>query len=463
MDLGFFSLDDQSPLYNQIYGAIKTSIENGRLTAHARLPSIRSLASSLSVAKITVERAYEQLYSEGYIIKNPNARHSIAAIELPRWENAIPPSLPLPENTAPPVLFDFSSSQMDSQGFDFGSWKRYLGRTLEDNDRLLAYGEIFGEQALRQEICSYLFHSRGVKALPEQIIIGANAQALLSLLCQLLNRKRHAIAFEDPGFKYGRQVFSDYGFAIHPVAMGEKGLDILKLAKSQANVCYVSPSHQFPSGTIMSIVQRSQLLNWAEGGERLIIEDDYDSEFRYYGNPIPALKGLDRHDKVIYLGSFSKIIPPSIRVSYMQLPIHLLHILLAHQAPYNQTASTIDQLTLASYIADGALDKQVRRLRKIYQEKRSVFLALLRQTFGQKATIYDNQSGLFVVVGIHNGASAQELYEQALNTGCKVAPIADFALTSTKDARILLYFSGIPNDRMQEGLDRLYAAWIQGK
>ena len=213
----------------------------------------------------------------------------------------------------------------------------------------------------------------------------------------------------------------------------------------------------------MSIVQRSQLLNWAEGGERLIIEDDYDSEFRYYGNPIPALKGLDRHDKVIYLGSFSKIIPPSIRVSYMQLPIHLLHILLAHHAPYNQTASTIDQLTLASYIADGALDRQVRRLRKIYQEKRSVFLALLRQTFGQKATIYDNQSGLFVVVSIHNGASAQELAEQALNAGCKVAPIADFALTTTKDARILLYFSGIPNNSMQEGLGRLYAAWIQDK
>lgn len=461
MDLGFFSLDDQSPLYTQIYSTIKINIENGRLLADSRLPSIRSLASSLSVAKITVERAYEQLYSEGYLIKNPNARHSVATIELPRWQDAPPPPLPLPESTNPPIVFDFSSSQMDRQGFDFGTWKRYVSRTLEDRDRLLAYGEIFGEAPLRQEICSYLFHSRGVKALPEQIIVGANAQALLSLLCQLLDKKQHAIAFEDPGFKYGRQVFSDYGFSIHPVAMGEKGLDLQKLAKSKANVCYVSPSHQFPSGSIMSIVQRGQLLNWAEGGERLIIEDDYDSEFRYYGNPIPALKGLDRHDKVIYLGSFSKIIPPSIRVSYMQLPIHLLHILSAHKAPYNQTASTIDQLTLANFIADGALDKQVRRLRKIYQEKRNAFLSLLLQTFGKKATLYDNQSGLFVVVGINNKADADELAHQALENGCKVAPIADFALTATKDARLLLYFSGIPNERMQEGLDRLYKAWIQ--
>lgn len=460
MDIGFFSLHHESPLYAQIYGAIKKNIEDGRLPAQSRLPSIRSLAASLSVGKITVERAYEQLHSEGYIIKNTNARYTIAAIDLPQWENTSSLSLPLPPASASPVLFDFSSGQMDRNGFNFTDWKRYLGRTLEDSERLMAYGEAFGERALRQQICSYLFQSRGVNALPEQIIVGANAQVLLSLLCQLLDKKRHTIAFEDPGFKYGRQVFSDYGFTIHPISMTEKGLIMDNLANSRANVCYVSPSHQFPSGTIMSVVQRSQLLHWADNGDRLIIEDDYDSEFRYYGNPIPALKGLDRYDKVVYLGSFSKIIPPSIRVSYMLLPIHLLHTLATHSAPYNQTASTIDQLTLAHYIADGALDRQVRRLRKIYQEKRNTFLSLLGKTFGRKATLYDNKSGLFVVVKINKATPAQELAQQALNMGCKVAPIADFSLTQTHDTRILLYFSGIYNDRMQEGLERLHKAWI---
>lgn len=460
MDMGFFSLDGQGPLYGQIYGAIKKAIEDGSLLAEERLPSIRSLASSLSVAKITVERAYEQLYSEGYIIKNTNARYSIAAFDLPQWSSSAPSISPLPAHDEPPVLFDFSSGHMDSEGFDFAVWKRYLVRTLDDSQNLMAYGETLGEPSLRRQICSYLFHSRGVKALPQQIIIGANAQVLLGLLCQLLDKNRHAIAFEDPGFTYGRQVFTDYGFRIHPVAMEEKGLAMESLVTSKANVCYVSPSHQFPTGSIMSIVQRSQLLNWADSYGRLIIEDDYDSEFRYYGNPIPALKGLDRFDKVIYLGSFSKIIPPSIRVSYMQLPMSLLHKLTSQKGPYNQTASTIDQLTLARYIAEGELEKQVRRLRKRYQEKRKTFLTLLSKTFHHKATIYDNKSGLFVVMKLNGAKSGKRLAQLAREAGCKVAPIADYALTSTQDPRILLYFSGIDSNRMPEGVQRLHEAWL---
>ena len=459
MDTGFFRLDGDKPFYTQIYTSIKRAIEEGQLEAHQRLPSIRSLADGLSVSKITVERAYEQLYDEGYIIKNPNARYTVAEFNLPRGVPSHPNTIPLPKKDRTP-LFDFSSGHMDREGFDFAIWRKYLNRTFDDKLPLMEYGNIYGEKNLRQEICSYLFQSRGVSTQPEQIIIGANAQVLLSLLCQLLDKEKDQIAFEDPGFAYGRQIFSNYGFPIHPMSMGTQGFDIQGLAHCKANLCYVSPSHQFPTGTVMSVVQRSRLLNWADAPNNLIIEDDYDSEFRYYGNPIPALKGLDKYEKVVYLGSFSKIIPPSIRVSYMLLPLPLLQKLFTQNTPYSQTASTIDQLTLAAYLADGELERQVRRLRKRYQEKREHCIALLHAIFHGKATLFDNKSGLFVVMQLHNTCSGQELARRALCVGCKVAPITDFAVTPTHDSRILLYFSGIPSESMGEGLQRLHDAWF---
>lgn len=464
MDLIVFDSQSKEPLYIQLYLYYKAAIEQNRLRENEKLPSIRGLSRGLSVSKITVEKAYQQLMSEGYIKNYDRSRYTVNKLEEIVF-NA--PTVSMANQyhynqEAEKILYDFSSGEMDIEGFDFSLWKRYISKAFLEKERLVGYGNIKGEEELRKEIAKYIEKSRGVYVHTEQIIIGAGVQSLLSMLCSILKLEYNSIAFEEPGFKNGRRIFADHAFTIVPVKMKTDGIDTEELKNSDERLVYVSPSHQFPTGYIMPIGKRYQLLNWAEEKNGIIIEDDYDSEFRYFGRPIPALKGLDTRERVVYLGSFSKVIPPSIRVSYMVLPEKFLAIYQKKSSLYNQTASTIEQLALAQFMTDGHLERQIRRLRKLYYEKRKLFLEEIQKNLGENAKINGTESGLHVLLSLKSELSAQELAARALANGCRVAPIQDYywELSQEKRPQVLLYFSKIPANKFKEGILRLKEAWF---
>ncbi|MFV0529777.1 MAG: PLP-dependent aminotransferase family protein [Lachnospiraceae bacterium] len=456
--------------YIQIYEYFRHAIEINEISEGERLPSIRSLSNMLGVSKITVQKAYDQLCSEGYVDNAQRKRFTAASLGVSQlqWpQDTVREKAPIMEEeagqtTEPPLKFDLSTGIMDAGGFDFAIWKKYIGRALQESEVLMRYGQIQGEESLRYEIAAYCRQSRGVDVEPEQIVIGASTQNLLQILCGLLKNEKNVIAFENPGFKNGRQIFEDHKFSVIPVRMQTDGISMEELEASGAGIVYVSPSHQFPTGRIMSIGKRNTLLNWAKYSSAYVIEDDYDSEFRYYGNPIPALKGLDRYERVIYLGSFSKILPPSIRISYMILPRTLLAVYREKKRLYTQEASTLEQLTLALYMGDGQLSRQIRRLRKLYFEKRTIFIKALRDIFQEAIEIEDTGSGLFVIVSIESTVDAHSLREMAKRHGLKVALMQDFMLetdSSEKSEKLILYFSGIPCELIYDTLEELKEVW----
>ncbi|MBP2651217.1 MAG: transcriptional regulator, GntR family with aminotransferase domain containing protein [Firmicutes bacterium] len=465
--MGLILLDysRKNPLYIQLYQYYKTEIEQKRLLAGDKLPSIRSLAQSLSISKITVEKAYQQLMSEGYIDNNERARYVVNKLAgIAFASNRQPGTWPVnpAKPDSPNIIYDFSSGEMDLAGFDFSLWKRYINKVFLNKDRLFTYGDIQGEEELRQEIIKYLQNSRGVYANKDQVIIGPGVQSLLNYLCSVLQDKTQSVAFEDPGFKNGRRIFADHGFTIVPIKMKNDGIDMDQLYASEAKMVYLSPSHQFPTGYIMPVGKRNQLLNWAENSNSIIIEDDYDSEFRYFGRPIPALKGLDTRDRVVYMGSFSKVLPPSIRLSYMVLPMNLLAVYRENASLYHQATSTIEQLAMAGFMADGHFERQIRRLRKLYYEKKLLFIKNLHQVFGDKVEIKENESGLRIILNVKSNLSPNEMFLKAQAKGCKVALVQDYYLAAAPEnlSQIILYFSKIPATKMKKALKILQEAWF---
>lgn len=454
----------KQPLYMQLYQHFRAEIEQNRLREDDRLPSIRGLAQSLSLSKITVEKAYQQLLSEGYIDNRNRSRYTVNRFEGIAFSPSAPS--PAPDKRAAPaparVRYDFASGEMDIDGFDFLLWKRYISKAFLSRERLLGYGHFKGEEELRTEIAGYLQKSRGVYAGKEQIIVGPGVQNLLNMLCSLLKPAENTIAFEEPGFKNGRRIFADHDFRIIPIPMKKDGIDMEALGCCGARLVYVSPSHQFPTGYIMPAGKRVDLLKWAEQNGGLIIEDDYDSEFRYFGRPIPALRGLDKGEKVVYLGSFSKVMPPSIRISYMVLPPRLLDIFQRNALLYNQAASTLEQLALAQFMADGHLERQIRRLRKLYYEKKRSFFDAVQTIFGREVEAKQTESGLHTIITVKTGLKVAELAERALAKGCRVAPVQDYYWESLpeKPAEMILYFSKIPTGEMEAAIRLLKDAWF---
>lgn len=452
----------KEPLYMQLYRHFRQEIEQGNLKENDKIPSIRGLADSLSISKITVEKAYQQLLCEGYIKNGNRTRYSVNSFVENAWPSPVAyPPLPTAVPMEVPLQYDLASGEMDTEGFDFPLWKRYINKAFADQNRLMGYGDLQGELELRRQIVAYV-RSRGVNCHQEQVIIGPGVQSLLHMLASILKADYDSIAFEEPGFKIGRRIWEDRGFQIIPVSLKRQGIDTDELAASGAKLVYVTPSHQFPTGYIMPIGERLQLLNWAKQARATIIEDDYDSEFRYFGRPLPALKGLDSEGAVIYTGSFSKIIPPSIRISYMVLPDRLLEIYKKRAPMYNQAASTLEQLALARYMADSHLERQIRRLRKLYNEKHVLFLETLRATFNKKVVIHETESGLHMVLTVKSSFTPKELYHRALSKGCRIALLQDYYLREapTTPSQVILYFSKIPAAEIPAALKLLKEAWF---
>lgn len=470
-------------LYEQIYNHIKSEMKEGKLLAGERLPSTRSLAEFLGVARSTVDTAYGQLLDEGYIEAIPCKGYFVCSIDtladfargeqdadyraddlseqrLAETEEGIRSTEEAGEKeTARETEVDFSPYSISMDGFPFDTWRRISKHVLsEDNRRLFSRGEPQGDRELRETISRYLHSSRGVNCRPEQIIVGAGNDYLLMLLEKILG-SGVKVAMENPTYLRSYRIFSSFAEEICILETDENGMRPNELKATDANVVYVMPTHQFPSGTIMPIGRRNELLKWAGKAEnRYIIEDDYDSEFRYRGKPIPALQSLDEKGKVIYLGSFSKSIAPSIRVSFMVLPEELLRKYKSDCYFYSCTVSRIDQSILNEFVRDGYLERHLNKMRKIYREKHDLLLDLL-QPFEKTFRIRGENAGLHLV--LESGElTEEELVERAKEKGVRVYGLSDYRIGARRKSRsILLGFGALESEAIEEGIKRLAEAW----
>ena len=368
----------RGPLYEQLYEALKQAVESGRLPKGSRIPSIRKLSEDLGISRTTIESAYQQLAIEGYIKSEPQRGYFVIFGSRPLSRPS--PGRRLPPPALPsPIRFDLGTDRIDASHADLKLWKRHIREVLTRQDLLTSYGDPQGEPALREALSAYAYRLRGVSAGPDTIVVAAGTQTLLSIVCGLTGEKR--VALEEQGFRQAEQVFSDCRMEISFLPNDGAGPSISHLKASGARLIYVNPSHA--SGTISAIPmsRRYELLEWARETGGLIIEDDYNGELRYNARPIPALQGMGDNQPVVYLGSFSKLLLPSVRISYMALPQNLASIYRERSSNYNQTASKTEQLALASYIGSGQMERHLRRLRKLYGEKSQIMLKALRGAF----------------------------------------------------------------------------------
>ena len=458
--------DSDKCLYQQIYEHIRQEIREGKLLAGERLPSTRSLAEYLQVARSTVDYAYDQLLSEGYIEAKPYKGYFVCRLEgiftMEQQEMTEPEVVrPDSQEDGTQVQVDFSPYGIDMTGFPFGVWKRITKNILNDsNSELFAQGEPQGDYDLRMTISRYLHSSRGVNCRPEQIIVGAGNDYLLLLLEKILGR-HVGIAMENPTYKRAYRIFQSFAYRIYTVDMDDKGMRADKLFSLPVRAAYVMPSHQYPTGAVMTIGRRAELLRWAEKEpDRYLIEDDYDSEFRYRGKPIPSLQSSDKRGKVIYIGTFSKAIAPAIRVSYMVLPESLLEVYRRDCSFYSCTVSRIDQRILNEFIRDGYFERHLNKMRMHYRTKHDLLLAEL-EPFKKAFTISGEDAGLHLLLTAKGAVTEAQLLSAATEAGVKVYGMSENMVeTDATKATILLGFGSVSEPEMKEGLHRLQKAWL---
>lgn len=461
MDMLMFELDKDAsiPLYEQLYDAIKTNIIDGSIPIHTKLPSKRKLADFLLLSQTTIELAYGQLLAEGYIMSKPRIGFFVEDIDTLPYVDKTSTLLDSPP-AQPSYDIDFSPGHIDTTAFPFTTWRRYAKDVIdEQKQELLLSGAAQGEYALRVEIANYLYQSRGVHCSPAQIVIGSGTEQLIPMIMQILGHE-NVYALENPGYQMTHHIIEQYGQRSIPIPVDDDGLNVEALKQTNANIAYATPSHQFPTGAILSAPRRIQLLQWASAApNRYIIEDDYDSEFRYIGKPIPSLQSMDHQDRVIYLSTFSKSLMPSLRIAYFVLPKKLLsryHELFTY---YSCTVPRFEQIMLAQFMADGHFSKHLNRMRKIYRKKLERLTAVLSRY--EAVTMAGEQAGMHVSLTIHHPQNAEQLSAIAKKHRIRISPLSQYMLTDTNEAQnqLLLGFGGLPEQKIEYAIETLFDVW----
>lgn len=461
-------LDESSgePLYLQVYQSIKDEIQTGRIEPGVKLPSKRKLAHHLDISQTTVETAYEQLLAEGYVESVPRKGIYVKEINSDMFSNVknspIHPKIRQEEPTVSKGI-DFNHGKIALEAFPYSIWRKLSVLCLyEEESSVFINGQRQGEIGLREELAYYLYQSRGVRCTAEQIIIGAGTQYLITLLTMIIGREL-VFSMEEPGFHRTREAFKDQGVLLKPVSLDQNGINIKLLYESEAQVTYVTPSHQFPEGMVMPITRRMELLQWANERKGYIIEDDYDGEFRYKGKPIPSLQGLDIYGRVVYLGTFSKSLIPSVRISFMVLPIPLLEKYNEHFSIYKQTVSRFHQHTLEQFMKNGHWERHLNKMRTVYRKRHSVLLRSVEKYLGTLVEVVGDDSGLHIILKVKNTASETELIEQAANYDVKVYPTSVYyeQKDSIQYPMILLGFGGLNEQEIEKGIQLLRKAWFR--
>lgn len=454
-------IDEQAkrPYYLQLYDYIKEAILSGEISENEKLPSLRSLSKSLGLSMTTIELAYSQLSVEGYIYSKPQSGYYASSV-LPSKVTGIsqkkgdsPLDLTM-ENQVPEFYYD-------PDCFDFNKWKKCVNKVITEYSPLLFFeSDPQGEMALRYEISKYLYRSRGVMCQPSQIVIGAGTQQITNQLANILKKMSIGhVAVENPGYMPVRNIFRDRGFSITPVEVGMDGISISKLPFNIRSAVYVSPSNQVPTGAVMPVGKRYELLEWASKNDSIIIEDDYDSELRYFGKPIPALQGLDMRERVVYLGSFSMTLFSSIKISYMVLPPAMEAIFHSIRTDYTQTCSKMEQLTLALFMERGFYQTNIKKLRNLYSQKLSTIMRCLATDFTRPT---NTSSGITVIVEVKSQKPPEILCADAKSLGIVAIPrvsYGDGEKPQEPFPSLVLYYNQIPLEEIPKAMECLVEKW----
>lgn len=435
-----FSAYAGEPLYIQLYMYYRDIIINGTLKYGDKLPSIRKCAAEYNISKMTVESAYMQLAAEGYVYTKSQSGFYVCKLsDLP--EKGVQNDFG-EEAEKSVVKYDLSGSSADSECFDFKLWQKYIKNALRCEDRLLSYGEYQGEYDLRKALSDYASGQRGVVCTPSQIVIGAGVQELIRLLCSLDENRSSAIFCGRP-FKQGIAVFEDFGYRVYP-NQAEYNDD------GGVSFIYVSPSH-YKGNNVMPISDRIDLLNFAREHNSIVIEDDFDSEFCYFSRPVSSLQGLDGGEQVAYIGTMSRLLLPSIRISFMVLPRKLAEAYRKRGALYNQAASKTEQLALARYITDDRLTVQIRRARKIYEEKTKLLKECIEKELNP-LSVETSDSGFMLKVEIKSETSTEILKESLARNGVSIKDAVKINQNSTL---IFVSSAGVPKENISNSVKML--------
>ena len=449
------------PLYEQLYRYIRGEIEAGRLAAGERLPSKRALAAHLKISVVTVEGAYGQLLAEGYLRSEPKRGFFVQAVQEEHRSPAPARTLSVPAPPTPALPYDFSTSAVDIALFPFATWAKLMREVLSEQAApLLASPHPQGLPALRRAIAEHLYRFRGIRADAEQIVVGAGSETLIGLLVQLLGREG-GYGVENPGYTKTQRILTSCGAAVRPLPLDGQGLRVDALEEAGVRVVHVTPSHHYPLGIIMPVARRQALLRWAEAApDRYILEDDYDSEFRFVGRPIPTLFSIDEAQRVIYLNTFSKTIAPSIRISYMILPPRLMEVYREKLGFYACTVSGFEQYTLAKFMAQGRYEQHLSRMKARYRQKRDAVIAMLRSSpLADRVEIMEQDAGLHFLVRLDTRLPDAALRSRAAEQGVRLALLSDYysARSSAPQHIVVVNYSGIDLERLPEGLRRAAA------
>ena len=445
------------PIYEQIYEFIKNEIKNGQILPDTKLPSTRRLSQSLKISRTTVVNAYEQLLAEGYLRSRGGSGYIVNKLDdmdiLKRVSGTKERSHSIlsvckTDSKEDDNLIDFSPTKIDSKSFPYASWRSIVRKVFSGSDVFTA-GDNQGEYGLRVQIADYLHTARRVECTPQNIIIGAGSEYLILLLGLLLGRKH--IALENPSYIKARKIFESMDWDIISVDMDDEGMDIGKLESVKADICYLMPANQYPTGVIMPIKRRRELIAWSyEKSGRYIIEDDYDSEFRFVGKPIPAMQGLDPQ-KVIYIGTFSKAVAPAIRVAYMVLPDELIKEYGSRLDFFSCTVPRSDQDILEIFIKEGYFERHLNRMRTNYRLKRDTLIECIKK-YLPRSRVVENNSGLHILMTLED-LSEKEILDYGVNAGVRFYPISVFYTgKNIKKSTVLVGFASLTEDDIKKGI-----------
>ncbi len=466
---------DGGPLFRQVYLGLRQAIFSGGFSADGRLPSTRDLADQLGISRTVVLLAYDQLLAEGfvtgrrgsgtYVAKGLSSSQSITSkkstnIRISRFGNAAAAaarSMDIEGRRLPVHRFDFASgrSESDIETFPFEMWRRLLLRCARKARVLeLDYGPAAGSLALREAIRAHLRRSRAVVCDSSEIIIVNGSQQALDLIVRVLLERGDRVAIENPSYQGTREILLTAGARLFPVCVDRDGLDPTKLPED-ARICFVTPSHQFPTGAILPLGRRLALLDWAKRKNAVIVEDDYDGEFRYGGQPLESLQGLDAEGRIIYVGTFSRTVFPALRVGYVIVPKSLRRAFTAAKWLNDQHSATLEQHTLAEFISIGAYERHLRRVRRRNAARRGALLDAIRKYLGDRVEITGDGAGAHVVIWPRRRVSQEDIIAKAGSRGVGISGIARYYLQPPSRTGLMLGYCRMKEEEIREGIRRL--------
>jgi len=472
-----------TPLHRQLYEHLRQRILSGQLQPGERLPSTRSLAESLCISRTTAVLSYELLSSEGYL-ESRSGSGTFVCRQLP--DPLLPPLPPPPAAAEPPLptLSQYGASVQEAQvlrtrnaslpiDFRYGApafdalplkeWRRLLVRHCRSHPGLLDYAEEpLGYRPLREAIARYLARSRAVHCDAEQILIVGGSQQALDLTTRLLVERSEQVALEDPGYLGARHVFRAQGAVLRPIPVDGEGMVVdalLPEPPGAIKLVYVTPSHQFPTGAVLSLPRRLALLRWAQSSGALVLEDDYDSEYRYAERPIPALQGLDRADRVLYVGTFSKVLFPSLRLGYLVVPAPLMPVFERARWLADRHSPLLEQAVLRDFIESGHLERHIRRMRNLYAQRRQCLVEALARTLGERATVLGEAAGMHLMVRLQISCSHEELIARLATRGVGLSSATCYYLQpADRSGEFIFGYANLEERQIGEGVKQLALA-----